>query len=168
MVVTELPAYSRGSVAPLCGASGSLTDGRGRKLATCHAWELRASSLLGSVHRNHQERFVQHQLAPASPGAPSGRAGQPGWLYEEFRLRSAPEYSGEQETVYSRGPSVALLAGASTDVHIRLTLKILCQRVVAHAGKGPFCTYGGGRDGYSAGRGERAPLGVMFNTGLAL
>ena len=153
MVVIELPAYSRGSAAPLCGASGSLTDGRGRKLATCHAWELRASSLFGSVHRNHQERFVQHQLAPASPGAPSGRAGQPGWLYEEFRLRSAPEYSGEQETVYSRGPSVALLAGDITDVHIRLTLKNRCQRLVAHAGQGFVRADGRGRDGYPAGKG---------------
>ena len=71
MDATELPAYSRGSVAPRCGHSGSLTDGGRRKLATCRSRELRAIVLFRSVHRNHQERSLQHQLSPTPPGAPS-------------------------------------------------------------------------------------------------
>ena len=45
MDVTELPAYSRGFVALLCGPSGSLTDNGRRKLATCRSRELRATLL---------------------------------------------------------------------------------------------------------------------------
>ena len=35
------------------------------------------------------------------------------------------------------------------NIHIPLTLKSRCQRVVAYAGQGPVCPYRGGRDGYS-------------------
>ena len=153
---TVLPAYSPGSVARLCGRSGSLTDGGGRKLATCSCGGPRARFLFVPSTGIIKNDLFNINSRRRRRGRPASANDDPDGFTRNFGS-AVPQNIPESRRLFIR---VARLSrswrGGTTDVHIRLTLKNRCQCVVAHASQGPVRSYRGGRYGYSAGRGVGA------------